>query len=61
MITVKIAGEWEGHHYEVLVPAIIDTDSYITITHTAVHGAALCMLAEAIPDAFCSIVDQVKS
>lgn len=60
MITVKVAGEWNGKRYEVLVPAIVDTDGHVTITHASAQGAALCMLAEANPDQFRSTVDAVK-
>jgi hypothetical protein len=60
MICVKVAGEWGGKKYEVLVPAIVDTDGNVTITHTAAYGASLCMAAEANPEQFKSTVDRVK-
>jgi len=60
MITVKVAGEWNGKKYEVLVPAIVDTDGFVTVTHTSAYGASLCMLAEANPASFLSTVDLLR-
>jgi hypothetical protein len=49
-IRIKLAGEYAGRKYAVLIPCIIDSDGEVTITYMAAWAAVTGMQAEMFPE-----------
>ena len=60
-IGVKISGEANGRVYEILVPAVIDSDGKLMVSFTAANAAAHALRSEMYPESVRDRTPPVRS